>query len=155
MRALSRGMPVAAVALALAVTPARAADAGSPIRVSIPACPSYPFAVEAFLVSLEVELAGQAPPCCLLAPPGTAAAAGTGGPLVTLALEPCGAGATSVSILLHDPARAQDTDRRVGLGDIPAEARPRALALAVAEMVHTLLAAPPPASPPAAPPPRA
>jgi hypothetical protein len=156
-------MPATAVAVALAIDPcsagaagdaARAADAPPPIRVSVPACPAYPFAVEAFLGSLEVELAGQVPACCLLAPPGTAAATRTGapGPLVTLAIEPCAASATAVSVHLHDPARAMDADRRVGLGDIPGEARPRALALAVAEMVHALLATPPPA-PPAPPPP--
>ncbi len=163
MRVLSRVMPATAVALALALVPgsagaagdtARAADAPPPIRVSVPACAAYPFAVEAFLGSLEVELAGQVPACCLLAPPGTAAATRTGapGPLVTLAIEPCAANATAVSVHLHDPARAMDADRRVELGDIPGEARPRALALAVAEMVHALLATPPPA-PPARPPP--
>src|SRR5579871_1134657 len=165
--AFSRVMPrtaIAAVALALAIDPsragaagdtARAADAPPPIRVSVPACPSYPFAVEAFLGSLEVELAGQVPACCLLAPPGTAAASQTGapGPLVTLAIEPCAASATAVSVPLRDPARAMQAERRVELGDIRGEARPRALALAVAEMVHALLATPPPAARPAAPPP--
>jgi hypothetical protein len=147
-------MPVAAIALMLAIPAARAAEAPAPIRVSVPACPTYPFAVEAFLGSLEVELAGQVPPCCLLAAPGTPAATSGGGagPLVTMGIEPCGAAATSVSVHLHDPARAMDADRRVELGDIPGEARPRALALAVAEMVHALFAAPPPPAPPAAPP---
>lgn len=126
-------------ATAVAVVSARAGAAdGPPIRVSVPACPSAPFSVEAFLGSLEVELAGHLPACCLLdrAPPSPGDDP-QGGLRVTLSLDPCNESATSIDVHVRDPARATDSERRVGLGDIPIEARPRALALAVAELVHS------------------
>jgi hypothetical protein len=141
----------AVAAVAFGAPSARAADA-PPIRVSIPSCPS-PFSIEAFLGSLEVELAGHVPACCVLAPPAAGNDAGSPGLLVALALDTCDADATAVDVRALDGARGTSAARRVGLGDIPREARPRALALAAAELVHSLAqnAPPPPAS--AAPPP--
>ena len=110
-----------------------------------------PSPIEAFLGSLEVELAGHVPPCCVLAPPPAANDAGTSGLLVALSLDSCDAGASAVDVRVHDGGRGTTAERRVGLGDIPAEARPRALALATAELVHSLAQAPP-APPVAAPP---
>jgi hypothetical protein len=141
---------LAAVAVALTGARAGAAEV-PPIRVSVPACSSAPFSVEAFLGSLEVELAGHVPACCLLdqapPPPGGDAQAGL---RVTLSIDPCDQSATSVDVRVHDAAHAAVSERRVGLGDIPLEARPRALALAVAELVHSASqpATPPPATPP-------
>ena len=143
----------AAAVVALAALPLRAAEA-PPIRVSLPACPSAPFSIEAFLGSLEVELAGHVPPCCVLAPPPAANDAGTPGLLVALSLDSCDAGASAVDVRVQDGVRGTTAERRVGLGDIPADARPRALALAAAELVHSLAqapAAPPVAAPPANP----
>jgi hypothetical protein len=124
---------------------ARAADA-PPLRISVPACPSSPFAVEAFLGSLEVELAGHVPPCCVLT---TSPPAEGPGLLVALRIDPCDANATSIIVEVRDPARAGSAERKVELSDIAPEARPRALALAVAELVHSATQAPPP--PPTAP----
>jgi hypothetical protein len=139
---------MAAVAVAVASGNAGAAEAPA-IRVSVPACSSAPFSVEAFLGSLAVELAGHVPACCLLdqaSPPAGAEA--PAGLRVTLSIDPCDERATSVDVRVHDAAHASDSDRRVGLGDIPLEARPRALALAVAELVHSATASPPPAPAP-------
>jgi hypothetical protein len=140
-------------ALALGGARASAADP-PPIRVTVPACASAPFSVEAFLGSLEVELAGHVPACCLLdrAPPSPGSdPENPGDPKlglrVTLSIDPCDEGATAVDVRVRDPARTADLERRVGLGDIPIEARPRALALAVAELVHSATASPP--APPA------
>jgi hypothetical protein len=146
-----RGLPVPILlsAIALGAGPARAADA-TPIRISVPACPSSPFSVEAFLGSLEVELAGHVPPCCLLA---TSPAPAGPGLLVALTIDPCDANATSVVVRVQDPARASAAERKVELSDISPDARPRALALAVAELVHSATLAPPPSPPPPAPPP--
>jgi hypothetical protein len=67
---------------------------------------------------------------------------------VTLSIDPCDGSATSVDVRVSDPGRTTDSERRVGLGDIPIGARPRALALAVAELVHSATV-PPPVAPPA------
>jgi hypothetical protein len=137
-----------AAVVALASASADAEDA-PPIRIFVPACSSAPFSVEAFLGSLEVELAGHVPACCLLdrAPPqpGDDPHAGL---RVTLSIDPCDGSATSVDVRVRDPSRTTESERRVGLGDIPIEARPRALALAVAELVHSATV-PAPAAPPA------
>ncbi len=75
---------------------------------------------------------------------------------VTLSIDPCDASAAAVDVRVRDPGRPADLARRVGLGDVPLEARPRALALAVAELAHSATASPPaapavtaPAPPPA------
>src|SRR5260221_8994483 len=91
------------------------------VRVATPACPIAPVSVPAFVDSLRVELAGRA-----RAPGGT---------LVTLAIEPCDAATARVHVEVTIDARpAGESD--VGLDDIAVEARPRALALAVAELVR-------------------
>jgi hypothetical protein len=145
MRA-SRILISTAAALTLASATAGAADP-PPIRLSVPVCTSAPFSVEAFLGSLEVELAGHLPACCLLdrTPPSLGADPGDSQPglRVTLSIDPCDESATAVDIRVRDLARPAGLERRVGLGDIPIEARPRALALAVAELVHSATASPP------------
>ena len=112
--------------------------------MSVPLCSPAPFSVEAFVGSLAVELAGRVPACCLLEqgppPPGSDASPGL---RVSLSIDPCDGSATSVDVRVHDPTQAADSERRVGLGDIPVEARPRALALAVAELVHSATASSP------------
>jgi|SRR6185312_6074433 len=142
-------VPVLISAMALGAGSARAAEA-PPIRISVPACPSAPFSVGAFLGSLEVELAGHVPPCCLLA---SSPAPEGPGLQVALTLDPCDATATSVVVRVQDPARAGAAERKVELSDISPEARPRALALAVAELVHSATQTPPPPPTPPAPPP--
>jgi hypothetical protein len=141
MRAF-RFLILTASAVALASANAAATDV-PPIRVSVPTCSPAPFSVEAFLGSLAVELAGHVPACCVLdqAPPSPGAGA-PAGLRVTLSIDPCDQSATSVDVRVNDPATAREAERRVGLGDIPLEARPRALALAVAELVHSATASP-------------
>jgi hypothetical protein len=136
MRAF-RLLILTATAVALRSATVHAADV-PPIRVSVPTCSPAPFSVEAFLGSLAVELAGRVPACCLLERgPPPAGGDAPAGPRVTLSIDPCDGSATSVDVRVHDPAHASDSERRVGLGDIPNDARPRALALAVAELVHS------------------
>jgi hypothetical protein len=142
MRAIPFPALTAAAVVALGALPLRAAEA-PPIRVSLPSCSSAPFSIESFLGLLEVELAGHPPPCCVLAAPGAATDAGTPGLQVALSLESCDAGATAVDVRVYDGGGARSVERRVGLRDIPPEARARALALAAAELVHALAQAPP------------
>jgi hypothetical protein len=143
MRAIPFPALTAAAVVALGVLPVRAAEA-PPIRVSLPSCPSAPFSIESFLGLLEVELAGHVPPCCVLAGPAAASGAGTPGLQVALSLDSCDAGTTAVDVRVYDGGRAKSAERRVGLGDISPEARSRALALAAAELVHSLAQEPPP-----------
>jgi hypothetical protein len=151
---MTRGAAVfvtlAALALALPPVAARATSApGKPaaappaaVQVIPPMCPVAPLSLPAFLDSLRVELAGGSTRCC---------DAGGGEPdaatvRVALAVEPCDAAAGRV-IVTADQARAGRSIRReIGLEDVAAGARPRALALAVAELVRSIDA---PASAPA------
>ncbi|HTA21824.1 MAG TPA: hypothetical protein VK989_21165 [Polyangia bacterium] len=104
------------------------------VQVVEPTCPITPLSVSAFVDSLRAELAS-----------GARARAAT---VVTLAIEPCDAATLRVRVsIASDPGRSI-APRDIGLEDIAVEARPRALALAVAELVRS-------ASPPAAPPPPA
>jgi hypothetical protein len=119
----------------------RASAAEAPMTVVLPECPTSPVAADAFLGSLKVELAGDARPCCarLLAPPGTGA--------MSLDIQPCGEAANLVRVRVHDGTGAVTLEREVALGDVSPDARPRALALAVAELVRAAATAPP--APPA------
>jgi hypothetical protein len=140
-------------ASALAAGAARATE--KPIEVRIPDCPSAPLSLDAFLASLRVELAGRDPPCCTLASPSAGDRDEVGIPLqVTISIEPCDTGTEMVEIRVRDSAHATTADRQIALRDIPVDARPRALALAVAELVHTVSQPQPPrAVAPALPPP--
>ena len=116
---------------------ARAADTtvDAGVRVGGPACPIAPLSVPAFVDSLRVELAGHA------RAPGTTS--------VALAIEPCDPSTTRVHIVVTNDAGAPGAERDVGLEDIALEARPRALALVVAELVRGAAPAATPAAPPA------
>src|SRR5450432_159946 len=133
----ARSILLLLAAAALAGKPARAMD--NPIEVRIPDCPSAPLSLDAFLSSLKVELAGRDPPCCTLASPSAGDRDEVPISLrVTLSIEPCDAGTELVQIRVYDSMRATTADRQVALYDIPTDARPRALALAVAELVHAV-----------------
>ena len=133
---------LAASALASS-SPAGAAD--RPIEVRIPDCPSAPLSLDGFLSSLRVELAGRDPPCCALASPAAGARDGEAIPMrVTLSIEPCDAGTDMIEIHVRDSLRGTTVDRQVVLRDIASDARPRALALLVAEMVRAASQTQPP-----------
>lgn len=152
---MRRLLMAAGIALA-----APAAAAEPPMAVVLPDCATSPVAADAFLGSLRVELAGDARACCtrLLAPaPIAPAPAGVTGAM-TLDIEPCGETANLVRVRVRDGRGGVAVDRRVALGDVSPEARPRALALAVAELVRAAATSPPPLPPAAvtaAPPPPA
>jgi hypothetical protein len=123
-----------AVAL-LAPAPARAADStevASGVRVVAPACPISPVSVPDFVDSLRVELASRAHD--------------RHEALVTLEIAPCDTATTTVQVSVQDFESRHGLAREIGLADVAPTARPRALALAVAELVRA--AAPPPAPPP-------
>jgi hypothetical protein len=114
-------------------------DCGAP-----PASPGF----VAFVDSLRVELASSGPGCCTIVAPD----APIPPPGVTLALEGCDPGADDLGVEVADLARGTTRSRRISLADVAPAARPRALALAVAELVRSIEQAPAPAAPPSAPP---
>jgi len=145
MTALRRGLLALAFAFAL-VAPftARAADVPV-IRVFPPECATVPVSADDFVDALRVELAGRQPHCCVVGPSDNPAADVV---KVTMAVEPCDPATQDVAVTVDvgDPMRA--TTRLVSLGDLPPEARARALALAVAELLRStgepVIAPPPP-----------
>ena len=152
MPALRRGstLLVAAAIPLIAAHAAHAADVPV-IRVFPPQCEAAPLSIDAFVDSLRVELAGRQPHCCVVGPGGDAAADAV---KVTLSIEPCDPATDHVAVAVDvaDPPRT--VERQVSLADLPPEARPRALALAVAELLRSVgmsaeaAAAPPPPPPP-------
>jgi hypothetical protein len=132
MTALRRGTFALAAAVILPLT-ARAADLPL-IRVFPPTCASAPVSIEDFVDSLRVELAGRQPHCCVLGPSDNPAADAV---KVTLAVEPCDPATQDVVVTVDVGTPTRTIVRPVTLGDLPPEARARALALAVAELIRS------------------
>jgi hypothetical protein len=130
----SRAGVVLGAALALASAHARAGEVAvvAGLRVAEPSCPIVPFSVAAFVDVLRVELADRT------RAPGTI--------LVALAVEPCDTSTTRVRVSVADDTGSLGPPQDVGLEDIAVEARPRALALAVAELVRSARPLVPPAA---------
>jgi hypothetical protein len=145
-RAGSAGFVAAVLLTAVAAGRAGAASGPVTVRVASPLCAEAP-AFTAFVASLRVELAGHEPSCCTVDTPG---APPPSAPAVTLALEPCDASGAEAVIAVGDGAGARSATRRISLADVKPGARPRALALAAAELVRAVGMTPaaPPASPP-------
>ena len=125
---------------ALAARAAESPLTPSPPRsvvVSPPACPSDIFPTAPFLDGLRVELAGRGLSCCTAAAPGDAVPAG---PAVSIRIDlpSCAAGADTVQVSVRDGATGRTADSQVSLGDVAQPARPRALALAAAELLRSL-----------------
>jgi hypothetical protein len=121
--------------LVCAPAAARAADATTVVagvRIESPSCPIAPLSLSEFVDALRVELAGRAL---------TAAAS-----VVTLAIAPCDPTTQRIEVRVTTEG-GRIIAREVGLEDVVPAARPRTLALAVAELVRAN-ATPPPATPP-------
>lgn len=107
------------------------------VVLSPPVCKDDAFPLVAFVDALRVELAGRGLHCCTLANPGdgipTAASL-----QVTVELVPCVADADRVQVSAHSPGDSRTVERQISLADVVQPARPRALALAVAELIRSL-----------------
>jgi hypothetical protein len=112
------------------------APAARVVEVTPPVCGSGSFQAVAFLDSLRVELAGRGLACCTLAEPG--GEGDTGALRVTLELVPCAADAEQILASARDPSDGRVVAREISFSDVAETARPRALALAVAELIRTL-----------------
>ncbi len=106
------------------------------VVVSPPRCEADSFPLVAFLDSLRVELAGRGLLCCALAEPGD------GAPTVAslrVTIDPIIHCATDrVQIAVQGPDGATLVEREISLADVAEAARPRALALAVAELIRSI-----------------
>lgn len=131
------------LASGLSSSAARAGD--PPVAVTIADCPAAPVPADAFLRSLRVELAGEGRACCTRL--ASAADATLSTSPIRLTVDECGARADLVQVSVRDQRTGAAQDRQVALGDVSPDARPRALALAVAELLRAPAAAPPGAPP--------
>ena len=102
-----------------------------------PLCGNGTFWLTPFLDSLRVELAGRGLACCKIMEAGRTTSPKS---VLTVKLElvPCAADADRVRVSVSEPARAAMAEREVSLADVAEAARPRALALAAAEMLRSL-----------------
>jgi len=129
---LRRGI-IALAAVVIAPITARAADLPV-IRVFPPECATAPVGFDEFVDALRVELAGRQPHCCVVGPGGGAAADAV---KVTLVIEPCEPATQQIGVGVDVATPPRTIQRDVSLADLPPEARPRALALAVAELIRS------------------
>jgi hypothetical protein len=133
-------------------TRAQAAPAApSSVQVALPACSPGPFDAQAFLSLLQIELRADGVERVLS---GGEAAGGGSLAVITLRTGPCSELAREIEIVIDDRATQKSVRRVIDITDVPAAARPRALSLAVAELLRAswvelaVRAAPPPPSPP-------
>lgn len=117
------------------------ASASSPpaqsVVLSPPLCKSDSFPLIPFLDSLRVELAASKLNCCTLTDPSDGPPA-AGSLQVRLEVVPCVADPDRVQVSAQSSADARVVEREISLADVVPSARPRALALAVAELIRSL-----------------
>jgi hypothetical protein len=140
--------------VALSLVHALPAQASKPplIEISPPACQQSVFPLVPFLDALRVELAGRGRSCCTLVEP-EAEPATASSLRVKIEIAPCTAETEDVQIAAVDQTSRREEARTISLVDVAESARPRALALAVAELIRSLGQADPDAPAPPAPPP--
>ena len=144
---LRLGLAVA-TPLLLFAQPAQGADLTAPplearsVVVSPPLCQVEAFSLAPFLDCLRVELAGGGLDCCTLADPADAKPA-LAFLRVKLEIDPCVADADRLQVSAREAVGPRMAARQVSLADVPETARPRALALAVAELIRSLGQGPP------------
>jgi len=98
-------------------------------------CESEAFAMNSFLDALRVELSGSGIACCTVAVPSQP----KGEQLrLTLNFVSCASGTERVQLGVQMPNTAKAVEREISLGDVSIAARPRALALAAAELIRTV-----------------
>jgi hypothetical protein len=106
------------------------------VELVLPACAPGPFDGDAFVRLLTIELRAEGVTRVDVVAAGTTGAKDPALARVTLAASPCSESATQVDVTVDDAATNKTVLRTMALGDVAAGARPRALALAVAELVR-------------------
>ena len=107
------------------------------VVVSPPLCKVNAFGLAPFLDCLRVELAGRGLDCCTLADPGDARST-IAALRVKVEIDPCATNGDQLLVSAHEAVGPRTAERQVSLADVPQTARPRALALAVAELIRSL-----------------
>ncbi|HEX7505662.1 MAG TPA: hypothetical protein VF550_02745 [Polyangia bacterium] len=130
------------IAMFLACPKAEAVSAATPpplaersVAVSPPSCRAGLFSMVPFLDSLRVELAGSKLACCTLTESSSGATAWL---RVSVEIVPCSSDGQDVQVSVHGESDGGKVERTISLADVVATARPRALALAVAELIRLL-----------------
>ena len=108
------------------------------VVVSYSRCEADAFAITAFLDSLRVELAGRGLHCCALGEPGDETSSKASLRVNIAQLGACGTELERVRITVQSPDGLRALDSEISLSDVQPSARPRALALAVAELMRLL-----------------
>ena len=136
------------LAVAIAALPVTQRAEGAPLTtppppearsvvVAPPLCQVDTFPLAPFLDCLRVELAGRGLDCCTLAEPADPMPA-MAFLQVKVEIDPCAADADRLQVSAREVAGPRMAERQVSLADVPATARARALALAVAELIRSL-----------------
>ena len=107
------------------------------VVLSPPLCRADSFQLVPFLDSLRVELVGRGLDCCTLVSPGNRLPT-VALPRVKVEIVPCTADADRLQVSAHGPMDSRVVEREISLADVAPTARPRALALAVAELLRSL-----------------
>jgi hypothetical protein len=128
--------------------PARA-EAPAAVRLVLPACNGAAFDQDSFARTVEIELRADGvervdlaleeappPPVPLAAQQGAPPVAGDVLATITIRAVPCSPEARDVEISIDDAATSKMVRRRLSLEDVSRPARPRALALALAELLR-------------------
>jgi hypothetical protein len=123
-----------------AVAPTAAASPPPPssIVVYAPLCPSSPVSFVSFVDSLRVELAGVGAKCCEIGVNEPVAVLADDAVRVALSVDPCAATTLDMTIDVALGDHGSALRNVLSFADIAAPARPRALSLAVAELVRAL-----------------
>jgi hypothetical protein len=129
--------PVAQRAHGSPATAAPSPEARS-VVVLPPLCKVEAFPLPSFLDCLRVELAGRGLDCCTLADPDGVTPPTIASVQVRIEIDPCTADADRLQVSARETAGPRMAERQVSLADVPETARPRALALAVAELIRSL-----------------
>lgn len=99
------------------------------VRLALPPCPEPPYDAEQLMQQLQLELSARG------FRPVTDTATGTAGTpfRVELELPECPSGSGELTLRVLDPDQRSLVQQRLALADTPFEARPRTLALTIAE----------------------
>ncbi|HEX7498970.1 MAG TPA: hypothetical protein VF524_01565 [Polyangia bacterium] len=140
MPAINVRLPVVVLLVAPWVLAAPASGSSPPapsVIISPPLCKSDSFPLIPFLDSLRVELAASKLNCCTLTDPSDGPPA-VGSLQVRFEVVPCVSDPDRVQVWAQASADARVAEREISLADVVPSARPRALALVVAELIRSL-----------------